>query len=806
MSETTSYTYYPDGKQQTVTSPGGNVTTSIYDTADRLTGISDSVGVVAAYSYDANGNRLTSTDGNGFTSTNVYDAANRLVSVTDPMSQSTAYSYDDAGNQLTVTDRNSNTTSYTYDALNRRIMTTDALSNLTIHLYDPVGNLTMITDAKGNSTTYSYDALNRLLSETYADLTTRGFSYDVVGNMLTRTDQNGNTTAYIYDDLYRLTLRNYPGINDDSFTYDSAGSMLTAANANAAISYAYDNANRTLSETLNGKATSYIYDIPNRKRTLTYPGGKSVTEEMNLRQRLNNIKEGLNTIVLYSYDAGNRLVGRDYPMNTTTAAYTHNANNWTTNLTHLAGITPFTDFEYTFDNEGNRKYQKKFHYLTNSEQYLYDNIYRVTAYKEGTLNISGTIPAPLTQTAYNYDAVGNRTSTNKDATITTYTTNSVNEYTAIVSGGAVFPLYDLNGNLTNDGTRAFSFDYENRLTDVAPGAISYKYDPLGRRIEKNVAGTITRYYFDGSRVIEERDGLDVVAATYTFGSWIDEILTMDRSGNTYYYHQNSLGTVSAVTNSSGVIVERYEYDAYGETTILDPSFLFRLSSIISNQFMFTSGVFDMETGLYFYKTRYYDPKSGRFLQNEIGEDNIHLLAVNKYSYVENNPLNYKTNNGKVLLPNLSKEFEEVNGKTWCDINTGTMVTEIYNKKCTRVCTEEHESDHRNYRGPCCALFKTCYDNAGKDIGEQANCIEKYKNWIKETSAFSECRAYTVSVNCAERELKKCDCTLKDHAGGDHQIGEHYNKECCDIFKEYKGSVEKSKKENCDKAKDKACPF
>ncbi len=642
MGETTSYTYYPDGQQETVTTPGGNVTTNTYDAADRLTDISDSLGTVATYTYDANGNRLTSTDGNGFTTTSIYDAANRLVSVTDPLSNSLAYSYDDVGNQITITDRNGNTTSYTYDALNRRIMTTDALLNLTVYIYDPVGNLTIITDAKGNVTSYTYDALNRLLMETYADLTSRSFTYDAVGNMLTRTDQNGVVTSYTYDDLYRLTLRNYPGANDDAFTYDEAGRMLTAANTDASIAYTYDNANRILSETLNGKVTSYAYDIPNRKRTLTYPGGKSVTEEMDLRSLLDNITEGLNTIALYSYDPGNRVVARDY-LNTTTATYTYNANNWTINLTHLTGITAFADFEYTFDNEGNRKYQKKYHFLTNSEQYLYDNIYRVTGYKEGTLDGSGTVPAPLTQTAYNYDAVGNRTTTDKDSLITTYTTNNVNEYTSIVDGGTINPLHDANGNLTSDGTKTFTYDYENRLVSVSPGGIAYKYDPLGRRIEKNVSGTITRYFFDGSRVIEERDGSDVVVATYVFGIWIDEILTMERGGNTYYYyHQNSLGSVAAVTDSAGVVVERYEYDAYGNASVFDGSYTPLIGSAIGNPYMFTGREYDIETGFYYYRARYYDPAWGRFLQRDpLG----YVDGMNLYEYVRGNTLNWTDPDG-----------------------------------------------------------------------------------------------------------------------------------------------------------------
>ncbi|HBI24099.1 MAG TPA: hypothetical protein DDX84_07865 [Nitrospiraceae bacterium] len=185
-------------------------------------------------------------------------------------------------------------------------------------------------------------------------------------------------------------------------------------------------------------------------------------------------------------------------------------------------------------------------------------------------------------------------------------------------------------------TSHISYDYENRLVSVSPGGIAFKYDPLGRRLEKNVSGTITRYFFDGARVIEERDGSDVTVATYVFGSWIDEILTMDRGGNIYYYHQNSLGSVAAVTNSAGVVVERYEYDAYGNVSVFDGSYTSLIGSAIGNPYMFTGREYDPETGFYYYRARYYDPVWGRFLQRDpLG----YVDGMNLYEYVRGNAAN-----------------------------------------------------------------------------------------------------------------------------------------------------------------------
>ena len=68
----------------------------------------------------------------------------------------------------------------------------------------------------------------------------------------------------------------------------------------------------------------------------------------------------------------------------------------------------------------------------------------------------------------------------------------------------------------------------------------YRYDALNRRVERNVAGTITRYYLAGDQVVEERNGADAVTGFYTYGDYIDCRLTMDRGGARHYYHENRM--------------------------------------------------------------------------------------------------------------------------------------------------------------------------------------------------------------------------------------------------------------------------
>src|SRR5258705_8057077 len=132
---------------------------------------------------------------------------------------------------------------------------------------------------------------------------------------------------------------------------------------------------------MNGKTTAYVYDIPNRKRFLTYPGGRSIEENYDFRMRLSLIKDGPAMLSNYNYDPADRLVNRSYG-NGTNTNYTYNNNDWMTGVTHSPGIA---QFNYSFDNEGNRLFAAKAHRPNNSEKYVYDNNDRLANYKEGTL-------------------------------------------------------------------------------------------------------------------------------------------------------------------------------------------------------------------------------------------------------------------------------------------------------------------------------------------------------------------------------------------------------------------------------------
>jgi len=657
-------------------SPSGNTTVFSYDALDRATSLVDNVGPLLHHTYDAEDNLLTETDGNGNTTTYAYDALYRRTNTVDALGKVTSSIYDPVGNLLTTIDRDGNVTTYAYDAVYRRTNTVDALGNVTQYQYDPIGNRIEVIDANGNATQYQYDPVNRLTQETYADSTTRTYAYDAVGNRTNRTDQIGQTTTYVYDDLYRLTQRNYSGGTNDSFGYDLSGRMTNAARGGWTVTYAYDGADRLVNTTQNGRTLAYGYDIPGRTVTNTYPGGRSIIQRMDYRGRKLEIDDGvLPPIVQYIYDFGNRILTRVY-RNGTTSGYTYDNLNRVVSLEHSNVTSRIAGFGYAYDNEGHKLYQENQYNAGDSECYGYDAIYRLTDYEVGSL-FGSCVTGVVTETQYGLDPVGNWTNKTTDAVTETRTHNAVNELTMIDLTNLT---YDANGNLLDDAVYTYTYDEENRLTQVTRLSDSavvgqYQYDAMGRRVQKvadpNGSPTTTRYFYDNFRILEDQDGVGTTLATYVYGNYIDEVLTMGRAGQTYYYYQNSLWSPAAVVDSTGTnIVERYTYDAYGAPTVTDGSGLTvstnswgTAHSSIGNPYLYTGRQLDEEGGLYFYRARYYDTVKGRFLQRDpLG----YVDGMNLYEYVKDSPVNGTDPDGKsVSCLQISGEVTVGGGVTPC---------------------------------------------------------------------------------------------------------------------------------------------
>ncbi len=253
--------------------------------------------------------------------------------------------------------------------------------------------------------------------------------------------------------------------------------------------------------------------------------------------------------------------------------------------------------------------------------------------------------------SFTYDEVGNRVDSNQNGLSTFNVANQLNENAEFTYA------YDSNGNQIQKTDKAtllstqFEYDAENRLIRVVredSSIVNYRYDGLGRRVEKDVAGVVTQYIYDNEDILLELDGTETIVARYTHGPGVDEPLIMERdldlngsfdSIEGFFYQVDGLGSVTEITDSSGTVARSYTYDSFGQ--IVDGV------GVLENPYTYAGREFDPESDLYYYRARYYDATVGRFLT----EDPISFGGgSNFYLYTLNNPINFTDPSGLCAAP------------------------------------------------------------------------------------------------------------------------------------------------------------
>ena len=202
-------------------------------------------------------------------------------------------------------------------------------------------------------------------------------------------------------------------------------------------------------------------------------------------------------------------------------------------------------------------------------------------------NITDGIDPDRTQ-GFDYDGLNRLTEANS------YSYGTLNPLNPTYDGTGNISTYD-TGNTANRSLQNVTYDCDNRVTAVDGTSFVYNFE--GLRVKKSSPGSETIYI---DNLYEVTNG---IATKHIFAG--ARRIASKTASETYYYHLDHLGSLSVVTNSAGNTVQTATYYPYGETRTN--------TGTVDIPYKFTGQEFDPETGLYYYKSRYYDPAIGRFI-------------------------------------------------------------------------------------------------------------------------------------------------------------------------------------------------
>ncbi len=693
----TLFTYDEQRRMTSIVRSSGWQTHYDYDDKGRLTTVHERNGgtlyATITREYEGLNGRLSrEVDAEGRERLYEYDASGRLTRVQDNLGDDVAFFYGSVAHPslVTGTERGDAFVTTSYDVHGNLAMTTDALGRVTTYVHDPLtGLLSSTTTPELRTATVSYDAMNRIVASTGGPDGDIGFeysgsvitevglpggetimmTYDGLGRRVSRVDANGEVELFEYDnegalvshrnradqltlldrdDRGQLVSKVRPDGSVTLFDFDDFGNLTWAENSHSTIeiqrdflgraslvrsvldfqgtgappvehelSYTYDRTGRRLTMADANGTYSYGYDPVGRLATVSDPFTNSWTYSYDALGRLAQLIRANGVTTEYGYDVGSQLVSIEHQDGTLANLIAnlydgYDLDGLVTDETLVSGVAS-SSWLYDYDDRAR---------LTNADasESFGDALVNVTSLFDSANRITSD-----SEYSYTHDTDGRMTVRDE------------------VSGEAsdLFE-YDTDGQLTNLQQTGLVLGSPQVTLDVR-----YYYDPLGRRIAKEINGIRSVYLYDGERLIEELDHRDLSRRVYVHGRGNNEPLAViDRvGGETHFYHHDRLGSVRGLTDETGGLSQLYVYDAFG-------SLVQELASGLYQPFGFIARERDRESGLTFMRARYYVPQLGRFLS----EDPLGLLAgENFYVYSHGDPVNRRDPSGQqgVSFPKLS---------------------------------------------------------------------------------------------------------------------------------------------------------
>jgi len=636
-------------------------TTFAYDALDRRTSTIDNIGNTVTQAYDSRGNLTGMVDARMTPSRTKYDSADRQISHTIDMDDMNP---DGAGQDITVltaqnddsivtgrTDDKSHTTAEVLNARNESVQTIYADPCVTAtRIYDVHGNLNFETDTNGTTVNYTYDLLNRVISKAITP------GSGIAGLPLGTTFE-----TYSYDGLGRIVLASN-NLSSVARTYDSLGNVLTDAQTllgspgpTQIVTCTYDGMGNKLMQSFQWRIVSMSYDALNRIKTISdnFTPLLAVYDYIG-PSRVERLAFGNGVVCDYTYDGITNDPG-DFGVRQIVR---------TRHYIPGAPDSVIDERTYKWDKNGNKIERKDVR--SGGPEFLHAHTMDPADRLDET-QVTSPFLGLMRHAKYVLDGVGNRDRVNTlggsvsydigDYTLLPTCDNEaddeMNQYTTAPMGGR---LYDDEGNLTaaNTGTAdecIMIYDYADRMVQCTATNSgqrhTYTYDALGRRIRRVVntdaigGPAITRrYWYDGWQDVAEGALAGGMIASYVYGPYIDELILCRSGGPSFYFHGDDLHNIMVRTDTSGAVIQRYEYDDYGRPVNPDT-----LAALATNPFppiesphLFQGRRYDWETGLYYYRTRYMDPRAGRFTTRDTigiwGDENN---SGNAYVLVANCP-------------------------------------------------------------------------------------------------------------------------------------------------------------------------